>query len=823
MPVSKNFLKAKAQSPYLPWCQDEVEKLGPAVQQFIFDQESYIRRWAHRWFENFQFVFGNTSVRWSRRYDFAVDVDFLHQGGAINQRATTNISRVVCESLASLIYSNLPEWAAEAASDMSLKGKRFGIICEKLLDAYQAKLNCDREFAQAALMFVTFGQVGARVDWNPRAGTRVDIPQWRKVMKPVWTDYLTQNPITGGLLTSPTQALDTNGQPMMNQAWEAVTDQTGKQVINSILTGDLDLTMLSPFEYRREIGSHGMHKTRFVEHVLLLDYDEFLDRYDGLEGKTANFDSVQPMVHDTTMYSFAVRHFLRMQFTTPPTVSEMQGTRRTENVLKTSLFKHKILVIEHFDRPNPDMWPSGRRIVVANGQCTHVTEPQYHTNKKDGWHPFCEGQWLSLPPSSISSGPMDSVTSKNRELNVADSLIATALRRNMGSLMLYRPGGGFDPQKMSGEPGQMMPIADPDSVRYLHDAQPLPPMINPLRESYKQDVYDTSGAGDSIRGDRTKGVSAGYAFQQLQEREEKRLAPARKNFSAFAESIGEKMVSCLKANVIKLDDQTMGFMVRNAKGGFQPNDVIAFLSTPIDYGVDVKIVPSSMVAKSKATMQANLLELAKGPALMRLQQDAGVLDEFLKAFDVETLRDKSAPHRDRSNRENEIFMDMAHLGPNADGLKTPLVLLEDDDIIHLDNHINCFVQNSDEFTSNEWLFRAFSLHMETHKLQQKEKMMQAPPGTALQAPAILAAVGGHPPPTSDAIFQQVQIQAQEKARLQATMDSSQEGGVSPKQPMKSEPGKPPQSPRAPGPVGSQPTRTPQAAMAPPAPPSPGGV
>ena len=70
-----NFLKAKSLTPYIPWCQDEVDNLGPAVQQFLLDQESYLRRWAHRWFENFQFIFGNTSVRWSRRYDFAVDVE----------------------------------------------------------------------------------------------------------------------------------------------------------------------------------------------------------------------------------------------------------------------------------------------------------------------------------------------------------------------------------------------------------------------------------------------------------------------------------------------------------------------------------------------------------------------------------------------------------------------------------------------------------------------------------------------------------------------------------------------------------------------------
>ena len=762
-----NFLKAKSLTPYIPWCQDEVDNLGPAVQQFLLDQESYLRRWAHRWFENFQFIFGNTSVRWSRRYDFAVDVDFLRRDTPMNQRAATNISRVVAESLASMIYSNLPEWAAETANESSLKGKRFGVICEKLLDAYQQKLNCDREFAQAALMFVVFGQVAARVDWNPRAGMSIELPQWQKVQTPVWTDYMTQNPINGGSILSPVISPNAMGQPTMQESWQPITDQTGAQVTKKILTGDLSLKMLSPFEYRREIGSHGMHKTRFVEHIMLMDYDEFLDRYSDEDGKTKWFDTVQPMINDNMAYAFAVRHFLRMQMTTPPTVSEGQGFSRSENVLKTALFRQKVLVIEHFDRPNPDMWPEGRRVVVANGQCICLTTPQYHTNKMDGWHPFVEGQWMSIPPSSISSGPMDSVTAKNRELNVADSLIATALRRNMGSMMIYKPGGGFDPAKCSGEPGQMMPVSDPDSVRYLHDAQPISPVIEGLRKSYKEDVYDSSGAGDSLRGERSPNVSSGYAFQQLQEREERRLSPARKNFEGFASGIGEKLIACLRQNAVRLDDQTMGFMTRTAAGQFAPSDVVAFLSSEVDYGVDINIKPTSMAAKSRASQQATLMELAKGPAQMRIMQDAGVLDQFLKFFDAEKLRDKSSGHRDRANRENEIFTDMSRLGPNAQGITPPVTLFEDDDNIHIDQHTECLLENAEEFTTNEWLFKAFELHLEKHRMQLKEKAMEAPMGSTLQMPAVAAAVAGHPPPTADQIYQQTMMQAQMKAQQQA--------------------------------------------------------
>ena len=798
-----NFLRAKKICPYLPWCQDEVDKLGPAVTQFVFDQEAYMRRWAQRWFENFQFVYGNTSVRWSRRYDFAVDVDFLRRDVTMNSRAATNISRVVAEALASLMYSSLPTWAAEAMDESAIKGTRFAKIVEKLTDCYQQRLCCDREFATAALVFTVFGQYAARIDWDPKAGSIIDVPSLIKVKKPIFTDWMSPNQVTGGQLEIPTPALNSMGQPYSEDAWQYATDASGRQLTKRIAAGDVRLQILTPLEYRREIGSQGMHKTRYVEHIKLLDYDEFLDEYGELDGKTKYFDSITPMIHDATMYSFAVRHFMRMQFTTPPTVSEGQGFRRTESVLKSSLFKHKVLVVEHFDKPKRGRWDEGRRIVVANGQCTHVTKPQYRTNKKDGWHPFVEGQWMSIAPASVCSGPMDAVTAKNRELNVADSLIATSLRRNMGSMMLYKIGSGFDPGKMSGEPGQSMPLNDLDGVRWLHDSQPMPAVIKDLRQLDKDDIYEMSGAGDALRGERSPGTTSGYALQQLEEREQNRLAPAKKNFEASISGIGEKIIACLKQNVTKLEPDVLGFLTRSGAGEFQPDDIIAFLSTPIDYGVDIKVEAESMNVKSKATMQANLLELAKGPCANRLANDAYVLDEFLKYFGVTKLRDRSAPHRDRATRENEIFLDLIRMGPTADGIKLPVVVQEDDDMIHLDAHDDFFCRHSEQILANEWLYRIFLLHKETHRIRLQEKQGQLMPGTSLQVPAMMAASSGQQPPSPPQIYQTTMMMAQQKAQEQAQQDQAMKAPNP-----NAKKGAGPTAPKTPGPPGSGPRTAP---------------
>lgn len=756
------FQRAKAQCADMPWCQDEPDKLGPCIVNHVMDQEQFIKRWAQKWFENFQFIYGNQNIRWSQRYDFAVDVDFLRRDSPLATRSQTNIARTVAEALAALIYSDLPTWETETAEESSQKGKRYRKIAEKILDCYTERLCMDKEFCVAALIYVVYGQVAGCVDFDYNSGRIIEIPKWQKNKVPVYTDYMAPNPALGGLLESTTQALDAQGQPVFEETWEPVKDASGKQVVDRRFAGDARITVLTPLEYFREPGSSGMHTARWVRRVRLMDYDLFLREYDRVEGKTKYYDQIIPKISDTALYGFAIRHYMRMQYTTPPAV--MDRYKRSDSPVHSTLFRKKVLVIEHWDRPNPEMWPEGRRVIVVNGHCTHIAKPQYRTNKLDGWHPFVEAQWMTIAPSSIATGPLNDVVAKNRENNLLDSYTSTAIRRNLGSVLLTKIGGGFDPQKLTGEPGQAMPVVDPSSAaRWLHDENPIPPVIKELKEIWKDEIYEVSGAQDAIRGDRSKGASSGYMLKQLEEREQKRLTPARKNFEYFGSGLGEKLLACLKQNVEReLDNDVMGFLKRSAAGEFETDDVLAFLATPMDFGVDVNIRTDSMSLRSKATMQATLLELVqKTPAGQRLAQSAETLDNFLKFYDAEVLRDASAGQRDRAERENEIFTDMSKLGVNAPGLRQPIVIFEDDDIIHAASHTEWAVKNSDMLLTNPPLMQAYLLHQETHRIQGQSKQGQLPPGASLQVPQMMAQSSSQPAPQLQQVAQQnQQMQAQ---------------------------------------------------------------
>ncbi len=784
--------QARKLAPELPWNNWDPKQLGPCLMTFMEDQEPFYSRWAETWYQNFQFIYGNQSMRWSRRYGYAVDVDSLRSQPSLSMRAQTNISRTIAESLSALIYSNLPTWEVDAAEESSVKGKRFQRIVQKMLDCYMTRLSMDQEFAIAAMCYVAFGQMAAFIDWRDNAGEVMKVPKWQQVEAPIFTDFMASNQFTGGLLEVPTQAVDANGKPLFEKRWEPVTDQSGRQVEDQILAGDVGCDILTPFEYRREIGSKGAHKTKFWQRIRLLDYDEFLDEYGQLEGRTPMWGGVRPVYNNPAVYRLAVRHFMRMQMTTP--TAGMESSGRSQSTFRNSTFRNKVLLVDHYDRPHPVKWPEGRRVVVVNGEAVVIGKPRYHTTKIDGWHPFVEAQWFNVAPSSIASGPMNDVIQKNRELNVADSLQSTALRRNCGSALLIKTGAATDPQRFTGEPGLIHEVQDPTAFRWLHDDMPMSPVIATMRDQMKADVYEISGAQDAIRGERSVGAESGYAQRQIQEREERRLAPARKIFGYFAAGIGEKLWCCLKTNVTKLDDQVMGFLQRAAAGEYQPQDVVAMLSSTVDFGVDINIKPDSMSARSVATQQATLMELLKGPGAARAQNPK-VLDAVFKFFDVEHLRDESASHRDRAQRENEVFQDMLRLGFNLEGISKPIVLFEDDDDIHIAEHTEFLIQNSDEVMRNENFLREYLMHVEQHRIQKQEKMGEMPPGTSLQVPNMAASITQNAPaPTIQTIFQGTQLKQQQAQQLQ----QAQAGA--PPQP----PGAPssPQAPSQPAPMGS---------------------
>lgn len=784
-----SFYKTSQETGFLPWCCDEEDQLGSVIAEFASKHDDYVTHWAKRWFENFQFVYGNHDLQWSSRFGMPVDYDFLRRSQhAINSKSQTNTSRTVFESLKSLIFSSLPDWDIATAEEAFNQGRRFQKLGKKLLDCYSQRLELQSELDSLSGIFAAYGIAATKVDWNPAAGGIAEFPQMERQDIEVQNLEYVNGPHGVGQVVAPMQ--DSNGQPMRRNELVPARNPDGSIKMIKRWTGDARITSLTPFEYRRELNPSGAKKSKWFEHIRIMDYDDFLQEYGKMDGRTKYFGHVKPGIASEGIYKFAMRHYLRMNFVTPITIGDYK--RQTAAMMKHELLKQKVFVIEHYDKPNPDKWENGRMTVVVNGYATHVTEPQYSTRKVGGWHPFSEAQWLSLAPSPMPSAPMNDVTAKNKELNTLDSLIDTSVKRNMGSMVLVKNSSGIDLDRLYGDPGQVVSVNSMDSVRFVRDDQPIPPIAPQLRDIKKNDIYEISGAQDATRGDRSKGASSGYMLRQLQEREERRLTPARQKFEKLVSETGEKLIACIRANAHNLGEDVFGFLKRSAAGEFTPSDITSFINTPMDFGVDVVVRPNSMLVKTKASQQATLMDLINNPKIGERLRDPSVMDKFLKFFDADLLRNSSSVHMDRAEKENELFADIGQLGPNGTGVNLPIVMPFDDDDIHIKMHEDDMVSKADELQTNGFELQARTFHLEMHKIQRREKMGQVPSGATANFQATHDAMQGQatkPPQmvyqeqqTLDAAKQQQQQTQQQQPRQVAPKGPAEENGQRPVDP-----------------------------------------
>jgi hypothetical protein len=496
-----NELKLEKYCGHLPWVVRDPKKLGPVISQFTERYDRAMAPWYERWFTNFQFVYGNHRFQWSRKYGFPLDVDFLSRGNkSINSRSQTDLTRTIFESLVSTLFGNAPDWEAIAMDDNVAKNRRYKEIAEKGLEAFYHKLLMEKEIKAFVQNVVCYGMSTFKTDHDANSGLMEEIPQFEE-REVILHETVAQSANPLGLINRIINANDADGEPLRETRLVQARNPDGSPVVDRKWVGQPRVRTLTPFEHRRDLCPGGAHHARWHQHVQVMEFDQFIREYGNMDGRTKYFDRVRPgLIHEMAT-SFAIRHFLRMNFLTPQT--DMQYWWRAESAVSQDFLKSKVLVIEWYDKPDPQYWPEGRLTVVVNGYCTHVTKPQYRTNKIDGWHPFSEAMWMSVNPSPMPSGPLDGVTIKNRELDNADSLIDTMMRRNMGAMYLYKTGIGFDTQAVYGEPGQLVDVSDVNQVRILKDDQPIPPVLKDLREMKKEDAYDSSGAQDALRGDRS--------------------------------------------------------------------------------------------------------------------------------------------------------------------------------------------------------------------------------------------------------------------------------------------------------------------------------
>jgi hypothetical protein len=788
-----NLASAMANSATVPWQTNELRSLESAINTITVQSDLINRRWAQKWFENFQFVLGNQNLKWSKKYDFAFDTDFLSQDTSMNRnKTTTNVSRVVCETLSSHLFSNLPELDITSKYEESSRTERLSLLLRAMKDAYDERLNMHEELDSASVGLVMFSKIYAKISFDKNQGGKFKRAKQQIVQAPKLTTTQEMDPLTGQMMVVPVPVLDENDQPVMVEKFEDVLDETGNPVLETVKTGDVAVECVTPFEMRIDSGAKTFSRSKWIQQIRIMDYDDFMveyadqpgmldDRMQKIKGGTIN----QPVM------SLAIRHFMRTMYSAPPSL-DYAGRSTTAPMM---MLKNKVLVVEHYDRPseghkfNPTPWlAEGRRVVMANGFIVGISTPQYRTNKQDGWHPFVEIKWMPMPPSMESSGPMSDIVQKNRQINLTDTLMQMAIERQSNSTLLINENSGIDKDKWTGDPGQTFMVSgDPSGMAsYVADKNPLPALVNQYRQMQKDDIYEISGAGDAMRGERQPGTTSGYQAKIYDEREKRRVSKAKRNWEKGVASIYEKLFCCVQQNMVKLDDSVISAIKRSSNSDVTDSDVIAFLNGPMDYGVDIGIRASSMETKSKASQQALIQEAVGNPAIaQKMATDPAMLDNYMEFMEMDALRSVSSIHRERSKKENCFFNDLSKVKDPQRVQQMiadmPVVLWQDDDMVHNTEHSVDLVKNFDRYKNNQAVMTLICAHLAHHEQQQKAKNEGQDPFVARFSEQMAGRAQQRAGQRSSQEVQQVQQNfiERQQAMMAAEMAGQQQSNVAP--------------------------------------------
>lgn len=769
-------------SSLMPWTTNDFRELEVAINTLAMQADYENRRWAQKWFEAHQFVLGNQSFKWSRQFDFAIDTDFLKNGGDARRNAQTNMSRVVLESLASALYSQLGELVFETKYDATSRGTRLVKVLEAIAECYNERLAMHEELDLGSTTGTLYSKAYAKVWFDKRAGGRFRRPKQQPSKQPKMTTRQEVDPLTGESVTVAVPVLGPDGQPVMYDTFENVVGPDGKPIWEWAPAGDAELEFCTPFEVNRDGSAKTFKKSKWIQHIRVMDEDDFFEEFEGEPGIIEEeFRKIKGGVINANMRNMAFRHFLRAMYSSPPTL-DFNGQMSMSTMLS---LRNKVLVIEHYDRPSqghkmrPKPWlKEGRRAITANGRLFLVSTPQYRTaGRADGWHPFLEFKWLGLPPSAQATGPMSDTVAKNREINLTDTLQSLSMQRSAGAHVLVNELSGLDKNKLTGEPGMTHYVTgDPsNAVHFAADKNPIPSAVVNYRQQQKEDIYEVSAALDGQRGERLPNEKSGYHARINEERERKRISKAEANWHNVVSGIYMKLFSCLQQNVVRFDQSVVARLVRSAEGEISEADVMDFLNGPLDFGVDAKVKWGSMRLKSHATQIADAQEmLANQVVAQRLITDPGVVDNLMDFMGITVLRDVTSVHRDRARRENARFYDLINVkNPQqlAQHIATmPVVLWQDDDMVHLIEHVRDFLTNEEKYLRNPALMRAWDVHFVHHEQNHKAKLAEQSPYVASQAQVMVnnaATVGAQPKNLMDelnAFRQQKLMQAAQQQR-----------------------------------------------------------
>jgi hypothetical protein len=254
-------------------------------------------------------------------------------------------------------------------------------------------------------------------------------------------------------------------------------------------------------------------------------------------------------------------------------------------------------------------------------------------------------------------------------------------------------------------------------------AAALPQQVERETERNRQDLDTISGSHEVSRAEVPSGVKSGIAINYLLEQDDTIMAPIIHAYERSKQKIAIAKLAIAKA--FYKEDRIV-----ETSGTDDPAEILSF--TGSDLSTNVRVTPGSALPKSRAALQATILDLWDRKAII---DDGGMPDPH-KLFDllrssmgIDAFAESENLDLGRSRRENLLLTRGAQIVP-----------------AHWENHV-IHIKEHNRFRKTEQFYRfppeiqkMFDFHVAIHML------MLAPPTQTPGAAESLAGGGLIPPP-----------------------------------------------------------------------------
>ena len=187
-------------------------------------------------------------------------------------------------------------------------------------------------------------------------------------------------------------------------------------------------------------------------------------------------------------------------------------------------------------------YPNGRIITVA-GDVLLCDKPSPY---KHGRCPYVRFFRYPVPDSGYFYGEIDQMKGLQKRLNKLESQITDILSITSNPPMLVNIASGIKPEKMTNEPGLIIPTnMDVDRAAKWLQTPNIPSALFMQVEQISQDIDTVSGIHDITQGRRPTGITAGVAIETLQEAAQTRLRLAARYLEYSLRCAAELMLSII--------------------------------------------------------------------------------------------------------------------------------------------------------------------------------------------------------------------------------------------------------------------------------------